>query len=139
MCSQRLVSFGHVVDQIRLMAQVHSSSIRYLEKLRIVNHGEPCLHDKIHLVRKTPDTQDIICRLLLEQSDDSTVTACHGVLAIRRKSDQLIAPTGIDNVHDLCDQIDLVDGGVPIKHGNEQQVQVDEESIHLQTQTMIHE
>lgn len=70
------------IDQIHLTAQVHSPSIRSLDELPVVNPGKRRLHDEIHLVRRTPDAQDIIRHLLLEQSDDSTATACHGVLAI---------------------------------------------------------
>ncbi len=73
----------HVDDQIVLRVQVHKILVGELDLDAFVDALGCHLDDNVDSMRCTPNAQHLVLGARNDASDHASITACHGVFAVR--------------------------------------------------------
>jgi hypothetical protein len=86
---------SYISYQIELRSEIHRECVRNFVEIATIKITSNPRDNQVKLTRRTPYTKHLIVTLLLQKSDDTTVSARHGVLTIRADRYELVVPTRI--------------------------------------------
>jgi len=116
----------HLDDEVVLRPQEDGECVDLLDSDTIVDGLDGCLDNNVDLMRCAPDSQHVVGCTCDEAGDNTSMMACHSVLAVCRHTDQLGTPLAIERVHELGDQIENVHSRMPFEHRQCDEMQVNQ-------------
>ncbi len=91
-----------------MRAQVDRERVGLLDPDAVVNAFGYRLDHNVDLMRCARDVHHIIVGTIDEAGDDVSITARHGVVVVRRHTDQLGMPLNGQRVHEFSNQIEML-------------------------------
>ncbi len=116
----------HLDDEVVLRPQEDGERVDLLDPDTIVNGLNGRLDNNVDLMRCAPDSQHVVGYTRDEAGGNTSMMACHSVLAVCRHTDQLGTPLAVQHVHELGDQIENVHSRMPFEHRQCDEMQVNQ-------------